>query len=117
MRLLHEQHGLSDRFIAHLLVRTIRIEEDLVDQLRKLEHGQDSQATFGDPDEESGDEFGLTVTLNNGQRALAGFHADSTTTRLRFEMIDIDRSFLSDMLAQLATIIDAFPVRGDPAAD
>jgi CRP-like cAMP-binding protein len=33
VRLLHQQHELSDRFIAHLLVRTIRIEEDLVDQL------------------------------------------------------------------------------------
>ncbi len=32
-RLLHEQHAMSDRFIVHLLGRTIRIEEDLVDQL------------------------------------------------------------------------------------
>jgi len=31
--LLHEQHELSDRFIAHMLARNIRIEEDLVDQL------------------------------------------------------------------------------------
>ena len=31
--LLHEQHTLSDRFIAHMLARNIRIEEDLVDQL------------------------------------------------------------------------------------
>ncbi len=33
MRTLHEQSTLSDRFIAHILVRNIRIEEDLVDQL------------------------------------------------------------------------------------
>ena len=33
VRLLHRQHDLSDRFIAHLLARNIRIEEDLVDQL------------------------------------------------------------------------------------
>jgi len=32
-RLLHAQHALSDRFIAHMLARNIRIEEDLVDQL------------------------------------------------------------------------------------
>ena len=32
-RLLHEQHAMSDRFIAHMLTRNIRIEEDLVDQL------------------------------------------------------------------------------------
>ncbi len=31
--LLHKQHALSDRFIAHMLARNIRIEEDLVDQL------------------------------------------------------------------------------------
>ena len=33
VRLLHQQHALSDRFIAHMLERNIRIEEDLVDQL------------------------------------------------------------------------------------
>jgi CRP-like cAMP-binding protein len=33
MRTLHEQSALSDRFIAHMLARNIRIVEDLVDQL------------------------------------------------------------------------------------
>ncbi len=33
VRLLHKQHALSDRFIAHLLARNIRIEQDLIDQL------------------------------------------------------------------------------------
>ena len=33
MRVLREEHTLSDRFIAHVLSRNIRIEEDLVDQL------------------------------------------------------------------------------------
>ena len=33
VRLLHKQHTLSDRFIAHMLARNIRIEEDLIDQL------------------------------------------------------------------------------------
>jgi len=33
VRLLHKQRGMSDRFIAHMLARNIRIEEDLVDQL------------------------------------------------------------------------------------
>jgi CRP-like cAMP-binding protein len=32
-RVLHEQHDLSDRFISFMLVRNIRIEEDLIDQL------------------------------------------------------------------------------------
>jgi len=33
LRLLHEHSEFSDRFIAHMLTRNIRIEEDLVDQL------------------------------------------------------------------------------------
>src|SRR5208282_4089994 len=32
-KVLHEQHGLSDRFISFMLARNIRIEEDLNDQL------------------------------------------------------------------------------------
>jgi len=33
IRLLHQQHALSDRFIAHMLARNNRLEEDLVDHL------------------------------------------------------------------------------------
>ncbi len=33
IRMLHEHSAFSDRFIAHMLTRNIRIEEDLVDQL------------------------------------------------------------------------------------
>ncbi|HJX95820.1 MAG TPA: Crp/Fnr family transcriptional regulator, partial [Candidatus Acidoferrum sp.] len=33
LKLLHEEHDLSDRFIRFMLARNIRIEEDLVDQL------------------------------------------------------------------------------------
>jgi CRP/FNR family cyclic AMP-dependent transcriptional regulator len=33
LRVLHDQHALSDQFIAFMLARNIRIEEDLVDQL------------------------------------------------------------------------------------
>jgi CRP-like cAMP-binding protein len=33
VRMLHEHSEFSDRFIAHMLARNIRIEEDLVDQL------------------------------------------------------------------------------------
>jgi len=32
-RVLHEQHGIAELFIAHLLTRNTRFEEDLVDQL------------------------------------------------------------------------------------
>ena len=33
VQLLHKQHGMSDRFLSHLLARNIRIEEALLDQL------------------------------------------------------------------------------------
>jgi CRP/FNR family transcriptional regulator, cyclic AMP receptor protein len=33
VRMLHEHPAFSDRFLAHMLTRNIRIEEDLVDQL------------------------------------------------------------------------------------
>ena len=33
LRVLHEQHGISELFITHLLTRNMRFEEDLVDQL------------------------------------------------------------------------------------
>lgn len=33
IRVLHTEHEFSDRFIAHMLSRNIRVEEDLIDQL------------------------------------------------------------------------------------
>jgi CRP/FNR family cyclic AMP-dependent transcriptional regulator len=33
MRVLHAEHELSDRFVAHMLARNIRVEADLIDQL------------------------------------------------------------------------------------
>jgi CRP/FNR family transcriptional regulator, cyclic AMP receptor protein len=33
IRVLHQQHEFSDRFIAYMLARNIRVEEDLIDQL------------------------------------------------------------------------------------
>jgi CRP/FNR family cyclic AMP-dependent transcriptional regulator len=33
IRLLHDQHAFSDRFITYMLARNVRIEADLVDQL------------------------------------------------------------------------------------
>jgi CRP/FNR family cyclic AMP-dependent transcriptional regulator len=33
LRVLHAEHQLSDRFIAYMLARNIRVEEDLIDQL------------------------------------------------------------------------------------
>ncbi|MNC85529.1 cAMP receptor protein [compost metagenome] len=55
IRLLHKQHTLSDRFIAHMLVRNTRLEEDLVDQLfnsseKRLARTLLLLARYGKPD-------------------------------------------------------------------
>jgi CRP/FNR family transcriptional regulator, cyclic AMP receptor protein len=55
IRLLHQQHSLSDRFIAHMLARNTRLEEDLVDQLfnaseKRLARTLLLLARYGKPD-------------------------------------------------------------------
>ena len=54
--LLHKQHAMADRFIAHMLSRNIRIEEDLIDQLfnsseKRLARTLLSLARYGNQDE------------------------------------------------------------------
>jgi len=56
VRLLHEQHGISELFITHLLTRNTRFEEDLVDQLfnsseKRLARILLLMAEFGEPGE------------------------------------------------------------------
>ena len=55
LRLLHTQHGMSDRFISHMLARNLRIEEDLIDQLfnsseKRLARALLLLARYGTPD-------------------------------------------------------------------
>ena len=33
IRVIHEEHEFSDRFVSHMLRRNVRVEEDLADQL------------------------------------------------------------------------------------
>jgi CRP-like cAMP-binding protein len=52
---LHQQHALSDLFIAYILARNIRIEEDLIDQLfnsseKRLARTLLLLARYGEPD-------------------------------------------------------------------
>ena len=56
IRLLHDQHSLSDRFITYMLARNSRIEEDLVDQLfnsseKRLARTLLLLARYGKPDQ------------------------------------------------------------------
>ncbi len=87
------------------------------EQLRALEREGSGQAVLGDGDTESGDEFGLTISLTDGTGTLAGFVANKAGARLRFGPIDIDRSLLAEALALFDDIIETFPVRGDITAD
>jgi CRP-like cAMP-binding protein len=55
IRLLLQQRAFSDRFIAHMLARNIRLEEDLIDQLfnaseKRLARTLLLLARFGKPD-------------------------------------------------------------------
>jgi len=55
LRLLHQQHDLSDRFITYMLARNTRLEEDLVDQLfnaseKRLARTLLMLARYGKPD-------------------------------------------------------------------
>ena len=55
VRLLHKEHAMSDRFIAHMLARNIRIEQDLIDQLfnsseKRLARALLLLARYGKPD-------------------------------------------------------------------
>lgn len=87
------------------------------ERLRALERDGSGQAVLGDPDPESGDEFGLTITLSDGTGTLTGFIGNTAGARLGFGPIDTNRSFLADALALFNDIIETFPVRGDPTAD
>ena len=55
IRLLHQQHALADRLIAHMLARNSRLEEDLIDQLfnaseKRLARTLLLLARYGKPD-------------------------------------------------------------------
>ena len=55
VRLLHKENAMSDRLMAYLLARIIRVEEELVDQLfnsseKRLARKLLLLARYGDPD-------------------------------------------------------------------
>ncbi len=91
--------------------------ESFAEQLRALARERSGQAILGDADEESGDEFGLTITLNDGTGTLKGFVGNQAGARLRFGPIDIEQPFAAATLTLIDEILKAFPVRGDITAD
>jgi len=83
-KVLHEEHGLSDRFIKFMLARNIRIEEDLVDQLfnsseKRLARTLLLLARYGKEDKPHG------VLRNLSQETLAEM-VGTTRSRVNFFM-------------------------------
>jgi hypothetical protein len=91
--------------------------QSFTEALRALERDGSGQAVLGDLDAQSGDEFGLTISLSDGTGRLQGFVGNQAGARLGFGPIEIDRTFVADALALFDEIIETFPVRGDITAD
>jgi CRP/FNR family transcriptional regulator, cyclic AMP receptor protein len=84
LRVLHGEHEFSDRFIAYMLARNIRVEEDLIDQLfnsseKRLARTLLLLARFGAPGEPQ------KVLLKVSQEMLAEM-IGSTRPRVNFFM-------------------------------
>ena len=84
IRLLSERHDFSDRFIAHMLARNIRIEEDVVDQLfnssdKRLARALLLLAHYGKPGESH------RVPASISQQTLADM-VGTTRSRVNFFM-------------------------------
>ncbi len=84
MRVLHGEHEFSDRFIAYMLARNIRVEEDLIDQLfnsseKRLARALLLLARYGDPGEPQ------KVVPNVSQEMLAEM-IGTTRSRVNFFM-------------------------------
>ena len=84
LRVLHGEHEFSDRFIAYMLARNIRVEEDLIDQLfnsseKRLARTLLLLARFGEPGQPQ------KVLLKVSQEMLAEM-IGSTRPRVNFFM-------------------------------
>jgi CRP-like cAMP-binding protein len=82
VRLLRRQHAMSDRFIAHMLARNIRVEQDLIDQLfnsseKRLARALLLLARYGAQDKP------ITITPKISQQTLADMVG---TTRSRVNL-------------------------------
>jgi hypothetical protein len=116
-RIVVEDTEIGDSYLRHSPTLYNFELSSFTEQLRALEREDSGQAVLGDADEESGDEFGLTITLTDGTGTLAGFLANKAGARLGFGPIDINQSLLTDALTLFDDIIETFPIRGDITAD
>jgi CRP/FNR family transcriptional regulator, cyclic AMP receptor protein len=83
LRLLHSNHELSDRFISYMVTRSIRTEEDLIDQLfnsseKRLARTLLLLARYGKPTQ--------ALTLLNVSQTVLAEMVGTTRTRVNFFM-------------------------------
>ena len=112
-----EDTEIGDSYLRHH--PTLHTDElaSFTEQQRALERDGSGHAVLGDPDEGSGDELGLTLTLTDRTGTLTGFIGNQAGARLGFRPIDINQPLVTDALALFDDIIETFPGRGDPTAD
>lgn len=116
-RVVIEDTENGDSYLRHAPTLHTFTLQSFTEQLRALEPKGTGQAVLGDVDEESGDEFGLSISLSDNAGTLRGFVGNQAGARLGFGPIEIDRAFLTDALALFDEINETFPVRGDITAD
>jgi hypothetical protein len=116
-RVVIEDTENGDSYLRHAPTLYNYELQSFTEALRALERNGTGQAVLGDPDEESGDELGLTITLSNSTGKLTGFVGNQAGARLAFGPIEIDHTFLAAALALFDEITETFPVRGDITAD
>jgi CRP/FNR family transcriptional regulator, cyclic AMP receptor protein len=85
MRVLHEEHQFSDRFVAHMLKRNVRIEEDLVDQMFNSSEKRLARALLLIARYGHGDEKPNKIVVKVSQETLAEM-VGTTRSRVSFFM-------------------------------
>ncbi len=105
--------GTASSFTARMSL-TLRTDalEHFRDELRTLDAKRTGVAELTHLE----DEMELTVRLKRGKGTLTGFVLDHDGPELRFEHIEIDRSFVREALAQIDVLVQAFPMRPEPYA-
>jgi hypothetical protein len=97
----------SFRATHRVALRTDELAE-FRDQLRRLERESSGEAYF----EHLEEQVGITVRLSAGKRLFSVVVRERVGLELRFQDAAIGESAIRDALAELETVVAAYPVRG-----
>ncbi len=104
--------GLTGKFLARKQLAPFAPDlKAFRDELRDLDRNLNGRATLSHLE----DEFGLTITLENGKGVLAGRVREHIGASLTFDQIETDQTYVREALEQFDALVTAFPVRGNPA--